>query len=258
MQPSERQFPITADQAGRAVQQFVRGQNRSRVMPQSPPMLQQFSKDNTVHIWNVGPWDHIRELGSAGVFRIAACPEGQEFAGPLSIPGLVEEPIPVDEQHFELRQEPGGGRYIAEQIIGVGMMLRKQDALTHFGVFIGEVMGFPGGKIPTPGKAELRKAKDELDEHYRKLIVEAREADAISPSDPRYAEMRGSIGERHYQAARSLNLTDEHWMMAAHPQGRAKCPFCTAQIDAGAVKCPNCKEIVDAKGYAELKTLLKG
>ena len=85
------------------LQQLQKAMNKSRVIPETPPMLKDFSRENTVHIWNVGPWDHIRECGSAGTFRIPACPKGEACGGPLSIPGLVEELIPADDRHFELR-----------------------------------------------------------------------------------------------------------------------------------------------------------
>ena len=249
MSTSPRTFPITADEAGRALQQFVRGQNRSRKVPQSPPMLHQFSLDNTVHIWNVGPWEAIAECGSAGRYVIPACKSGQEYAGPISIPGVVEEPIPVNETDFELRQEPGGGRYLAEQIVGVGMMLNPQNSLAKFGVFISEQLGFVDGKAKLPTKAEIVRAREALYAHLRSLVQEAREADQLGPEQRKMV----IVPERHFVAARMLNLEDEPWMRAANPQGRKKCPFCAAMVDPSAVKCTNCKEVIDQKAYAELK-----
>ena len=254
-----RTFPISAREAMAGLQQLQKAMNKSRVIPETPAMLKEFSRENTVHIWNIGPWDHIRECGSAGTFRVPKCEKGEAYGGPLSIPGLVEELIPVDEQHFELRQEPGGGRYLAEQIIGLGMMLRRQDALVKYGVFISEEIGFlPDGKPKPPAQKELAAAREALLKHYQDLVVEAREAASMPPTDPRYQEVRGNIGERHYQAARELNLPDEPWLMASNPVGRKKCQWCSVSIDPDAAVCPNCKNVVDAAKYAAMKAAMKG
>ncbi|MGH9343302.1 MAG: hypothetical protein ACRD3Y_03110 [Bryobacteraceae bacterium] len=228
---------ITADEADRSARAFVRAQNRGRRVPELPPMLKKISDEQTVTICNVGPWAHKRALGSLGEFFIPACPKGEAYAAARPLPGIVVEPIPVDERNFELRQEEG--RYVAEQIVGIGKMLAPGNSFVKYGVFIA------AAKEPT--KKELDAARAELRKHYQELVQEARSAYAQGPK-----ETEATIRETHRLAARELNLADEPWLVTANPEARQKCPACGTMAAAEVILCPNCKFIFDEKKYAAL------
>lgn len=228
---------ITADQAEQTVRRFVRAQNQSRRVPELPGMLKRIAEEETVQICNVGPWDHKRELGSLGTFFIPKCEKGKEYAAAAPIPGIVTEPIPIDEKNFELRQEEG--RYIAEQVIGIGKMLSPANSFLKYGVFIA------AGEKPT--RQELEAARAELRKHFQELVQEARSAYAQGPK-----EAEATIRETHRLAARELNLNDEPWLVTANPEARQKCPACGTMAAAEVILCPNCKFIFDEKKYAAL------
>lgn len=229
---------LTAADAERSAQRFLRSKNQSRRLPELPPMLKKIAEEQTVHIFNVGPWAHRRALGSLGEFLIPACPKGESYAAMAPVPGIVVEPIPVDERHFELRQEEG--RYIAEQVVGIGKMLAPGNSFVKYGVFIA------AGKEPT--KKELDAARAELRKHYTELVQEARSAYAQGPK-----EAEATIRETHRIAARELNLNDEPWLVIANPEARQKCPACGTMAGGEVILCPNCKFIFDEKKYAALQ-----
>src|SRR5690348_12262807 len=96
---------VTAAEAERSAQRFLRSKNKARRLPEIPGMLKKIAEEQTVHIFNVGPWAHKRALGSLGEFLIPACPKGEPYAAMAPLPGILFEPIPIDEKHFEHRQE---------------------------------------------------------------------------------------------------------------------------------------------------------
>jgi hypothetical protein len=250
-------FPINAETARQMVSQYVRSQNHGRRIPEMPKMLESFSKENTVHIYSVGPWSHTRDLGSAGSFRVPACEADKEYAGPLSIPGIVNELIPVDGQ-FELRQEPGGGEYLAQQVIGVGPHLPPSNSFARYGIFIGKVRGFPTGKAPIPSKLELAAANADLAEYFMELVLSARSASAKGQKE-KESEIRSGL---HDVAARALasekfgfqlNLDNEDWIVNTTPTRREKCVACGTMNESSVVLCANCKFILKSKEYEALK-----
>lgn len=235
-------LPITADQARRGAQAMIHEMNQMRTIPKLPASVQRIADENTVHIFNVGPWPHTRELGSincmVGARFIPKCEKGQEYAAAVPIPGIIAEPVPIDEKHMELRQEEG--RYVAEQILGVGKHLDPRNSLVKYGVFIAE------GKVPT--KAELKEARKNLFAYYQELVAEARTAYATGPKEAE-ATIRPSL---HHVAARELNLNDEPWLVNAMPEGRQTCPSCGVKCDHQVILCHNCKYIFKPEEYAKL------
>lgn len=251
--------PLMAQQVGPMIQQFMRGQNQSRKVPTLPANLAAFSRENTVHIYSVSPWVHTRELGSAGTFTFAKCDPEKAYAGPVSIPGIVVETVPIDEQKFELRQEAGdgidsGGMYIARQILGEGAHLQPANSFRKYGVFIGKQIGLPGGKIPVPGAEELAAANEALGNHLMELVLDARSAAAKGQKE-KEAEIRPAI---HHVAARLLaskrfgfqvDLDNEEWIVNSKPSTRIKCGGCGTMADNEVILCAACGYILKPKEY---------
>jgi len=243
---------VTAREALQSAQALVRNMNQSRRIPKLDPMMQKISEERQVYIFNVGPWPHFRTLGSAGSWFIPACEKDKEYAAMRPIPGVVTELIPVDEKNFELRQETGGenydkggGRYLAEQILGIGKMLPPSYSLVKYGCFIGE------GNKPAPTKTELGFAREALLGYFKELVEEARNAYGLGPKE--FAEtVRKGL---HHVAARALNLNDEPWMVKGNPEARIRCEACGTMVEAGTKICPNakCGWIFDLEWYEKNK-----
>lgn len=212
-----------------------------RTVQKLPDMLVKNSKEQQVWLYSVGPWPLARELGSIGTFRIPACPDDKEYVAAAPIPGIFTEPVIVNETTMELRMEPGGGQYIAQQVLGVGMFIPKRDSFAPMGVFIGSQVG-PNAK---PTKEELAEARQTLNEYFAFLVNEARTA--YQNNDQK------AITDRHRLAARRLKLENEVWYAARTATARQSCPACGTTCDNGIVLCPNCKFILDAARYEKLK-----
>jgi len=217
--------------------------NRRQRVPKLPEMLQKLSDATTVHIYNVGPFRLRRELGSIGSFTVNACPPEKDYVDALQIPGVFTEPIQGQDQNtMELRTEEGGGRYIAEQIIGVGAYLSKRDSFEPMGVFIGSEVG-PSAK---PTKEEITKAKHALQGYLQELVQQAR----IAFENNRPLE----IVEQHRLAARMLRLENEKWYEQRTAKARQDCPSCGTIINMGVKICPSCKWVLDTEWFAKNKS----
>jgi hypothetical protein len=146
---------------------------------------------------------------------------------------------------MELRHEPGGGRYIAEQIVGIGAHLAPANAFTPMGVFVGSVVG-PNAK---PTKKELDDARAKLTDYYLSLVEEAKRAYEQGPK-----EAEATIREQHRLAARELKLDSEPWMTRSITESRQKCEACGTINDAKNILCHNCKYIFNPEAYAKLQS----
>jgi hypothetical protein len=237
-------FPISAAEAAKNAQAFTRAMNAQRKVLPLAKQIEDLSIATQVHIYNVGPWDHIRELGSAGTWFIPACKEGMKFARVLPIPGVFSELCVMDEKNMERKLEPGGGRYIAEQIIGIGSHRAPADSLIPMGVFIG---GEEGPKAK-PTDVELKTAVATLHDFYNFLVLEAKLA---FEEGKEKAAM--TITDRHRVAAQKLKLDNEPWMTRQIVTGRQVCPACGTPSGENVVLCPNCKFVLNEEKYNALK-----
>lgn len=245
MPPTASALPISANEAfGRAAAE-TRNTNRKSV-PELSPMIKEMSDKQSVHIYNVGPWAHRRIMGSLGTYIIPACAPGQPYAEMSALPGVFSEPvIGASVNDMELRIEPGGGRYVAEQILGIGKMLAPKDSLEHVGVFIGAIEG-PDAR---PTKPELEQARKKLREYYLALVNQAKRAYEKGPK-----EAEQTISDKHRLAAAELKLEDEPWMSYKLSSGNKRCELCGHSNDERNVICANCKDYVfDPEAYAKLK-----
>ena len=249
---------VTASEARQQAAIDAIANNNSRFMPELPASIQRMSEETCVWVYNVGPWQYMQEPG-CGSFFIPACKEGEEYATMRPIPGEWADMVIRDETSFELRLEngaqkhggSGGGRYIAEQIVGVGMHLHPDQAITKWGVFIGSQVG-PKAK---PTKKELEEARATLAQTMRALANEADTADRVGPK-----ELEQVLTDKHHFAAKFLELdpTQHAWVRrdVTRPAGSQKCPMCRTPADADAVMCGNekCGFVLDVEAFNKLKS----
>lgn len=235
---------MTAEEAAREIATHQKRMNAGRRVPKLPTMLQEISARETVHIYNVGPWELTRELGSAGIWTIPACPLGTAFTRLRPIPGVVTEPTIIDEANMELKLEEGGGRYLAEQVIGVGRFIPKSASFEPMGAFIGAAVG----PFAMPTEEELNKARLTLANYFMTLINEARRAWDRSPK-----EAEEIISDKHHMAADRLYLNDEPWKQRRVTGVRQACPACGTTSNENVVVCPTCKFILNQEKFEALK-----
>lgn len=227
--------------------------NGSRYVPEMPDIFKEVSDANRVYIFNVGPWSHKRELGSAGIYFIKPCPEGKQFSEALVLNGVEEEPYPINETTCAMipkagkaRQLSGGapGMMLAEQIIGVGPHVAPASSLIPFGVF--------ATMNAKPSGDEIKKANRALNDKYAELVRVASEAHAKGPNA--FAEVFDT--DFHLRAARHLNksVAECPWMANLQaPGARENCPGCGTVYNLGVMKCRECGYILDLERYESAK-----
>lgn len=247
--------------AGGDVRGHQRAMNASRYIPEIPEMFRKVSEANRVFIYNVGPFTHKRELGSAGTYLIPKCPDGKAYSEPLVIEGIEEEYYPVNEVECQPKPkcgEPGQlaggapGILLAMQILGEGPHVHRDSSFRPFGVFISSnvVEVKENGKtrmVPTPTEAELKKANKELDDRCVLMVRLAGEAYAMGPRNA--AEVIQP--DWHFVAARRLKKTVAEcpWMAnTSEPDKREECPSCGQVYKVGIMRC-QCWFILDKPRY---------
>lgn len=261
---------ISASEAASRMSQYMKDKTgKQRRIPPINASIQEMIRENTVHVFNVGPWGYRENTGSFGYYFIPKCEVGApmewerlkqapaapgvyvpdmweegrrkvvdpktEYAAMKPLPGLMAEPLPkeIDECTWNLQDE---GRYFANELLGVGIGHSQQNSYVRRGCFIATA------KEPTQG--ELKAARAELVKYMGELILEA---DRAWASGPQKAEqiIRPEV---HHVCAQWLNLTDRDWLRGTKPQGRIKCEMCGLLVDEGIATCQN-GHIVDADAY---------
>jgi hypothetical protein len=243
---------MTAMEAERLIDRWTAQQNRGRKVPHLSELEKEFSMANCVHIYNVGPWDHLTyEQGTLGTYFIPACPEDKEFIRGPVLPGIFIELVPDDEKRFkQLRDD---GRFVALDIVGVGKMRPKRDSLVTMGCFVGDAVG-PDAE---PSATELKAARKCVETKMLELFKEADDAFRLGPKA--FSEVSS---KDHLMAANWLERTDVDWMKASTPTANLKCPKCGTRSESETMMCPtaNCGHIFDIPRYvayeAEQKRLL--
>lgn len=227
-----------APEVEQAVLAHQAAMNNSRWTPDTPDIYREASERAKVYIFNVGPWPHKRELGSAGTYFVSACPDGREYSDAVVVNGVVEEPYPINEAENKII--PTRGRLLAEQIIGVGPHVPHSSSLIPFGAFISE--------SPTPSKHEIAQARLKLKEKHLDIVREANEAYSQGPN------VANQIirPEWHFVSARALKKTAAEcpWLRDSElPAERNNCPSCADIYTVGQMKCRSCGFILDKKRY---------
>jgi hypothetical protein len=252
---------IQAKEAAELVAQAQRGERLAA--PVTIPSIQRLILENTVYIFNVGPWARTVFMGSLGRKFIPGVAVGsptaweqnekgrwvpceyieegadlkESYAAMEPQPGIVREPLKVDESKRMRWSDEEEGTYVADQILGIGIGHSPQNSLKRIGCF--------RAKGPVPTEKELQDARDLLRITMLEYVKEARMYHA---NGPKYADFIQP--ETHHVSARWLNLEDEDWLVKRNPEQRNKCKGCGALVDPGIATCPN-GHIMDAALYRE-------
>ncbi len=241
------------------VEAHQRAMNASRYVPTMPEIFRKVSDDNRICIYNVGPWSHKRELGSAGIYFIPACPEGQDHSEPLVLNGVEEEPYPINEVECAMKPKAGvagqltgsaDGMLLAQQILGFGPHVAPASSLIPFGVFATKNIEWDKkARVFVLLDADaLTAARLALRNKLTELVRLASEAYAKGPNA--FAEV--AEPDYHFRAARMLSKTVAEcpWLANTQAPGqRANCPGCGSIHDVGVMKCRGCGYILDKPRY---------
>ena len=232
---------LTAAESRGAIADYVKSIN-VRHTPRRPKIYEKVSKENTVYIFNVGPWMHKRETGSTGTFFIPACPAGKPYSEPLAIEGILEEPYPDNEVAMKML-EPQDGQFFANQIIGKGPHSTPGMNLEAFGVFI--------SVDKTPSKGQIAEALARLQIKFQELV---REMNASWDRD----RDKGKVfqDEWHRVAALALKKTNTEcpWLTdTTQAANREECAGCGETYKVGIMKCRSCGFILDRPRYEQAK-----
>ena len=228
---------VTAQEALKSAQEEQKGLNASRYVPRMIDFVKKISDENRVYIFNVGPWAHSRELGSAGRWFIKACLAGQDYSEPVIVQGIEEEPYPVNETTCTMLPKsglpgqlsgPAEGLLLAQQILGEGPHIPKSASFAPFGVFISETA--------TPKPKDLVRANNALQQKYLDLINEANQALAQGND----AAVQTIRPEWHFVAARAMHRSEAEcpWLKGSEVgAARENCPSCGDVYSVGVMKC---------------------
>lgn len=193
------------------------------------------------YIFNIYGVSDTINTGTTGSFHVPACPEDKEWVrAPQIIPAVIEEKYPHfnDQEHYRARAVPG--EEIVAAVLGISKGQKPEEDMRRFGWFI--------SRNSSPSKAELKEANERLNRYLQSVIQEA--DNYAKSADP---ALRDSISEKHYRAARRMNIKRQ-WMTEI--TALSECPFCSSAIKPGVPKCSNCHEIVSVEAYNALKKQL--
>lgn len=252
----------------------VRNAGKQRLNPPVNASIQTMIRENTVHLFNVGPWGTRENMGSFGYKFIPPCVVGApmewkrkpraaaapgvfvpdmwepgdrlvtnprtEYAAFEPLPGLMVEYMPQDERKTELNMQDDG-TYFGEQLLGVGIGRAFNSSWIRRGCFIA------AGKEPTA--AELKAARAELAKFMAEQVLEADRAWAAGPQKAEQV-IRPEI---HHVCAEWMNLKDRAWLRGTDPQVQAECPSCGENVKAAAMTCKSCGFILDKMRYEAAK-----
>lgn len=222
---------VDAEVAQTAVNNLLKRQRRMRKREAVDPAIRSLSDATRIYIFNIGPWSHKRECGDWGEFIIPACEEGKPYAVMAPIDGIFIRDKIEDEANF--RNQQWSGRFVAEQIVGVGRHMSSQGDYSKWGVFIGS------RHEPIPTAEELTVAKRALVARCKILI---KEASAAFNKGAKEAE--NLISERHRWAANYLGRPDLPWVEQFEPGVREACYACGTFVGTDMAVCPSCHEVV--------------
>jgi hypothetical protein len=234
---------VTGEQAQRELNQWQKRMNAGRRVPHLTDLEKKFSRDNCVHIYNIGPWDHTTlDQGTLGSFFIPACPPNQRFVRGPVIDGISIELVVDDER--KMKQFRDEGRAVAEDIIGIGKKRARVRSLIHKGCFV----GIQVGPDAVPLEKELAAAKNLLRANMLGLFKIADDAWRIGPE-----AFKNAVGEayHHIMAANWLERVDVEWMKSSNPTHAVKCPKCSVRTDPDTMMCATqgCGHIFDVARF---------
>ncbi len=265
---------VSAQEAASRLGEYLKDKTgKNRRVPPINPSIQKMIRENTVHVFNVGPWGFRESMGSFGYYFIPACAVGApmewerdepiaaapgvfvpdswhpseytvtdprtEYAAMKPLPGLMTEPMPtdIDQCTWNMQDE---GRYFANELLGIGIGHAAKDAKTRMGCFVA------AGKEPT--KDELKAARAALEKYMGERVLEADQAWASGPQRAE-AVIRPEI---HHICAEWMNLRDRAWLRGTDPKTQAQCEACGENVPAAAMVCKSCGFILDPAKHKKM------
>lgn len=265
---------VSAQEASNRLGEYLKDKTgKNRRVPPINPSIQKMIRENTVHVFNVGPWGFRESMGSFGYYFIPACAVGApmewerdepipaapgvfvpdnwhpseyvvtdprtEYAAMKPLPGIMTEPMPtdIDQCTWNMQDE---GRYFANELLGVGIGHAANAAKTRMGVFVA------AGQEPT--KDELKAARASLEKYMGERVLEADQAWANGPQRAE-AVIRPEI---HHICAEWMNLRDRAWLRGTDPKSQASCEACGSNVSATAMVCKDCGYILDPVKHAKM------
>jgi len=225
---------VTLDEAREFVSREAEKRN-GKVIRRMPKVLKDATTQPFYFIFNVGPWEWSRQLGSNGTRAITACPEGKSFSDPLTVPILHNETIAVDMNKMENTQEEGN--VLVDAIMMRGYGFKPEASLENWGVAV--IEHWP------PEKEDLIEPNKRLNEKFDQLIYEA----------DKFHENREhqNITDMHRLAAKKRR--QQRAWMSANPD-TTSCKNCGMTVLEGIAQCPHCKVVLDRakhkKNFPEL------
>lgn len=213
-------------------------------------ILAKASEENTVHIFNVGPWNDWARLGSWGDWFIPAKPDNARFTYCCAVPGAYAEYGMND--GGGITTENIEGEYVAQCIVGEGPQLRghNDDNRAQNGVFISSLRGPKGRHTPTIEDLEAAEAR--LLKRFHELVDEANEARALGGPQAFI-----SINEKHHLAAKRINRMDLDWARDKNPTVSFRCPGCDRPLPETATICQCNRILKPAEFWAEVQQGLR-
>jgi hypothetical protein len=189
-------------------------------------------------IFNVGPKEHIRYMGSFGRFTIPACPEDQEYAGPVvyrgkpGIPSMMPETVVKSVEGRTVEYDwnfTTEGRKFVNDLLGVGAFHDVSDDLTKHGVFLA------AGPVPT--QAEIAAAKQKIQTLFDERVRLADQRYEVNGGmETNNGKSVYTITEDDVYACKALGL-DRPWARKNHQM--VPCEGCGSPVAPNAVRCPN-------------------
>lgn len=221
--------------------------NRQTNVPPMPPAMAAAMEQNKVYIFNVGPKQWSRPMGSLGSFIIPACELGERYSkalmyrGSEGLPSIIPETVvkTVEGTTIEMAWNfDTEGKKLAMDIVGFGAFHAEDEDLRPYGVFIA------GGPVPT--ELEIDEANARLNDRYDKLVRAADQMFQVNggmQTGDNGVSYPG-ITQDHVEAVKALGL-DRPW--ARINKRMESCPACARPIPVGAIRCTHaeCGAVLD-------------
>lgn len=137
-------------------------------LPYEPEPIKELSRHIQVYIFNVGPFEFVRDMGSYGAIKIPRPSEGCDISAPLVIPGLPSELYPglhgmVRIYHQPIKEILNPGLDFARSVVGIDPVDSTGSDFGAYGVFISENSSPHPDSIASARERLFRTATEECD-----------------------------------------------------------------------------------------------
>ena len=174
--------------------------------------------DYNIYVYNIAPRPFdLRRPPNFPLVRLSACPKGQPYAKVASVPNIVNEKW-IDADSGETRVRGINGERFAMDLVnptnlGIDMWAEVSDEMAWIDAGTDDCSrrGLFWTTNDPPVPEELAKAKGRMENHYRRMLVQA---DELS-RDPK---TRKEIGAEHHLAAEYFHVRSEWHTVAELPE----------------------------------------